>query len=359
MKICYLADGESIHTKRWCQHFGGLGHHVFLLSFKDVDIDGVDVFFVDTGNVKPEGGNWKVLLKVNKVRSILKKIKPDILHAQYATSYGIMGSLTGFHPYVITALGTDVLISVKDSAIYYFLVKYALSKADWVTAMADHMHEAILKMGTYPEKVDTVIFGIDPEVFNHKKRSLPDDSFVITSTRNFEPVYNLKLLIKALQIINSKIENFHVNLIGDGSLREELENLVKKYNLTQKIKFTGKVSQTQIAHVLNKSHLFVTVSFSDGNNISLNEAMACGTVALASDIPANHKWISEGINGYIVPVDNPQYLANKILDVYNNYESIAIKAIEFNDKIIAEKAIWANNMAKVEEKYNLLIGEKK
>src|ERR1041385_3957155 len=115
MRICYFADAISIHTKRWCSHFASLGHEVHLVSFRKADIPNVTFHLLDAGNIDVRGGNWKVLLQYKKLRKILKEIKPDVLHAHYATSYGTVGALAGFHPYIITTLGSDVLISPKQS----------------------------------------------------------------------------------------------------------------------------------------------------------------------------------------------------------------------------------------------------
>jgi len=355
MRICYFADAESIHVVRWCTHFASLGHEVHLISFKNKLVPNTTLHYIDAGSISVKGGNWKVLLNYKKIKRILKQINPDIFHAHYATSYGITGALCGFHPYVITALGSDILISPKNSKTYKLLLKYAFSKADWITAMADHMTKAIVDMGVNTLKVDTVPFGINENVFNSKDRNTPSDSFVITSTRNFEPIYNIPHLIKAVGIAQQKVPNIKLNLIGDGSLKEELKKLIVEAGLSDKTTFFGKVSQQEIATILNHTHLFVSVSLSDGNNVSLNEAMACGAFCIATDIPANTQWIEDGKNGFIVKIDDISALANKIVTSYHHYSELQKKAVPINEKIIREKAIWSNNMKVVEDKYKSLI----
>lgn len=355
MRICFFGDAESIHVVRWCKHFRKSGHEVHLISFKKVSIEGIKTHHIDTGEISVKGGNWKVLLKYKKIKTILKQIKPDIFHAHYATSYGITGALCRFHPYIITALGTDVLISPQESKIYRMLLKYAFSKADWITVMAEHMKEAVVKMGVPSDKVSVVPFGIDPEIFNDNDRVTPTDKFIITSTRNFEPVYNITHLIKAVAIAKKSIPNLHLNLIGAGSLKNEIEALVNQNNLSDSVSFFGKVPQTKIAEVLNQSHLFVSVSLSDGNNISLNEAMACGAICIATNIPANTQWIQDGNNGFIIEIDDVKKLAEKIVKSQINYFELQKSFSQINKQIIADKAIWANNMKVVEAKYLNLI----
>ncbi|MFM2017263.1 MAG: hypothetical protein RL007_919 [Bacteroidota bacterium] len=359
MKICYLADGGSIHTKRWCNHFAGLGHEVHLITFNKSDIAGIQIHFIDAGSLSTGGGNWRVLLQTRKVKKILAQIKPDILHAQYATSYGTVGALSGFHPYVITALGSDVLISPYQSKLYKWLLQYSLGKADWITAMADHMRDAMIGfLKTDARKVETVMFGIDPSIFNDQTRALPSGKFVITSTRNFEPVYNHKLLFDAMQILRDSIPGIELNMIGAGSREQEVRSWYTNAGMNDFVHFKGRMPQVQIAEHLRSSHVFVSTSLSDGNNVSLNEAMACGCVSVVTDIPANRQWMKDGVNGYLVPVDDAKKFADKILYIYTNYASLQESSGRYNAPLIAEKALWNVNMDRVAAKYSELTGKK-
>lgn len=355
IKICYLADAGSIHTQRWCKHFSKQGFEVHVITFRNFTIENTTVHFIDAGTIGVSGGNWKVLKKVPAIRRIIKKIKPDILHAHYATSYGLAGALAGFHPYIITALGTDVLISPFQSKIYKIAVKYALRKADWITAMADHMRDKIISLGINPQKISTVVFGIDPEIFNTSNRIIGKEKFVITSTRNFEKVYNVNDLIEAFAIVQKKLPIAFLNLIGSGSLEAQIKAKVDELNLIDSVKFFGRIPQLEISEILQKSHVFVSVSSSDGNNISLNEAMACGCFSVVTDIPANRQWLNEGLNGYFVDVNNPEILAAKLIDACNNFEINIQKCSAYNAKVISEKGIWSTNMKMVEDKYIKLV----
>lgn len=359
MRICLLADGESVHTIRWCKHFHALGHEVHLISFKDAKIEDVEVHFVNTGSIKVKGGNWRVVLKYKEVKSILNDIKPDVLHALYATSYGMVGALTGFHPYVITPLGSDILISPKESRVYRSLLKYTFGKADCVTSMAPHMKQAMLDMGVPTKKIVDIVLGINTEVFQRKNRKLSTENFVVCSTRNFEPVYNIPQFIQAISIIKGKIPNLKVEMVGDGSLREEFKALCKKLEIDGIVNFQGKVKQEKVVEILNQSNVFVSVSLSDGNALSLIEAMACGAYPIATNIPANKDWIKEGINGSFVEIGDEQGLADRIYDAYLHFDKIIDGAIVESDKIISEKGTWQINMQKMETVYkNLKINVK-
>lgn len=351
MRICLLADGESIHTIRWCRHFHGLGHEIHLISFKDVNIDSINVHYINSGKIKVKGGNWRVIFRYKEVRAVIRDIQPDVLHALYATSYGMIGALSGFHPYIITPLGSDILISPNESRIYRSLLKYAFKKADVVTSMAPHMKDALIELGVPSKKIIDIVLGINTEIFNTKKRKLSQDDFVITSTRNHESVYNIPQFLKAIGLVKDKIPNLKVIMLGDGSLKKELIELTKELKIDNITSFVGKVPQDKVVEVLNSSHVFVTVSLSDGNSLSLIEAMACGAYPIATLIPANQEWIKDGVSGSFVNIGDVESLAKQILNVYYNFDSIIDKATIESDKTIAEKGTWQINMQKMENTY--------
>lgn len=357
MRICFFADSESIHTVRWCNHFMKAGHEVHLISFKSSSVAGISNYFVETNNISVKGGNWKVLLKYRKVKKLVKKINPDIFHALYATSYGITGALCGFKPYIITALGSDLLISPKNSKIYRHLLKYAFSKAQLITVMSDQMKIEAENLGVPASKVMTLPFGIDPKVFNPNERNIDTTKFVVTSTRNFETVYNIPHLLYAIEKVKDRIPNLHLNLIGTGSLKNEIESLVKELKLESVVTFFGRIPQPDISKILNKSHVFVSVSLSDGNNISLNEAMACDTFCIATDIPANRQWIKHGENGFLIEINDVESLAEYIITSYENYDELQEKSLLLSKKMIEEKGIWDVNMKRMENEYKRLVNK--
>lgn len=357
MKICFFADSESIHTVRWCTHFKQLGHDVHLISFKPAEIPGIPTYAVDASAISVKGGNWKVLFKYKKVKRLIKQINPDVVHAMYATSYGITGALCGFKPYIITALGTDLLISPQNSKIYRFLLKYAFSKAQFITVMSDQMKIEAEKLNVPDSKVMTLPFGIDPKVFNANGRAVDESKFIVTSTRNFETVYNIPHLLRAVAKVKNHIPNLHLNLIGAGSLRGEIEVLVDELDIRSIVTFFGKIPQVEIVKVLNQSNVFVSVSLSDGNNISLNEAMACETFCIATDIPANHQWIQHNQNGFLVKINDVDELANALLEIANNYKELQQNSLSLSRELLKEKGIWEVNMKRMEDQYKRLVNK--
>ncbi|WP_300665739.1 glycosyltransferase family 4 protein [Fluviicola sp.] len=355
MRICFFADGESIHTIRWCEYFHSLGHEVHLITFSHTTIPNIHIHVVDGGKINVSGGNWHLITRFWKVRKLVKKINPDIFHSLYATSYGVTGALAGHKRYVVSALGSDLLLSGKKSFTYQKALRFAFKKAKWIIVMSEQMRESAKDIGVEMSKLSILPFGVDPNIFNATGKNLSADKFVITSTRNFEEVYNIPHLLHAVKQVKDEIPNLQVNLFGSGSLKEELERLSADLGIDEIVSFKGRMSQTAIAQVLRDSHVYVSVSLSDGSSNSLNEAIGCDVFCIVTDLPANLPWVRDGLNGFLVKTNDAEDLADKIRKVYLNYEEFQKNATPVNRQIFEEKGIWSNNMKVVEEKYAELL----
>jgi glycosyltransferase involved in cell wall biosynthesis len=86
----------------------------------------------------------------------------------------------------------------------------------------------------------------------------------------------------------------------------------------------------------------------------LLEAMGSGAFPIVTDIPANREWITNGQNGFLVPVEEEKYLASKIIDAIRNQPLREKSRIE-NLSIVQEKAFWPVIIGKVKEVYSGLL----
>jgi len=346
LRLCYLANAASIHTRRWAAHFAALGAEVHVISFDDAVIPGVLVHRL------PSHTGIKAVdypLAVLTARALLRKIAPDVLHAHYVTSYGLIGALSRFSPFVVTAWGSDVLLAPGRSPLHRRLVASVLRSADLVTSMAHHMTRTIVAMGVEEAKIITVPFGVDTAVFHPGLRGRQAEVNVIC-TRNFEAVYNVGQLIEALPRVAAALPEVRCALVGDGPLREVLAARARALGQDGRLVWTGRLAQPEVAHWLARAEVFVTPARSDGNNVSLNEAMACGCFPVASDIPANREWLTDGENGFLVPPDRSDLLADRILLALRS-EELRARAAERNWAIVRERADWRKNMARVAQQY--------
>ena len=354
MRICYLANAASVHTQRWAHHFARRSWNVIVVSFQPGEIEGIEVIQMPS---RSSQHRLNILLNLGKVRNLVRKINPDILHAHYVTSYGLAGAISGRHPLVITAWGSDVLVRPEKSWAYRQIVRFALKRADLITSMADHMTQHLVEKGyAQAQKIVTLPFGVDTEIFNPNRRSSPTthDSSLIVSTRRLDRGLDVHVFIRAAPHVLESCGRVRFAVAGDGPLRAELEELANDLGIASHIEFLGAITHQDMSKLLGEADVFVSTSPSDGNNISLNEAMACGAFPVATDIAANRAWIQPGENGLLFSCQNADELAQKIIEAIGRPEWRQA-AMAKNWEIVRTKASWAWEMAKMEKAYEALV----
>jgi len=353
MRIAFIAPGSSIHTRRWLQYFADRKHEVHLVT-------------LDSGslieNVKIHELSFRrhdFPLRAWRIRRIIKEIDPDILHAHFVSDYGVYGALSGFHPLVLTAWGSDVLINPNKSAILKRIVKFALKKADLITCDAEHVEKAIRRLAGYSANIKLIYFGIDTQKFSPEKRSArlreeldALDSPVIISLRNLDPIYDVKSLINSASLVLREFPKARFVIASRGSQEAELMKLADSLGISDSIKFVGFIPNEKLPQYLASSDIYVSTSLSDGGlSACTAEAMACELPVIITDFGDNRKWVRDGINGFLVPRKDFRSLAEKIVHLIKS-ENIRMKFGKIRRKIIEERLNYWREMEKMEHLYD-------
>jgi glycosyltransferase involved in cell wall biosynthesis len=367
MKICFLGDGQCIHTYNWIQYFAGKNHHIHLISFTGYGFVPVDNVTVHT--IKPSfPGNIKFFshiinvwlgpfINAIKIRRLVRKINPDILHAHYLTDYGFVGYLLHFPVFVITFWGSDILVDPKNSLYCRIRTKPILNSAKLITGDSKAVMDECLKYCNHPEKIKIVLWGVDLSFFHERENvSREKTKITILCTRDFASVYNIDTIINSIPFVKEKHPNV-TYVLKNRNLNEvnKFRQLANSLNVTEFIEFVCKIiDPSEFPQFHYNADIFVSVPSSDSGSISLLEAMACGLPVIVSDIPANREWVTDGWNGLIVPVRNHQKLAEAIVYLIENPDLLKLFG-KRNAQIIRERADREKHMAYMEELYSQLL----
>lgn len=350
-RILYVSDAQSIHTRRWAEHYRDVGVDVHIASFRAHALPGITVHHLPTGGL----GRAGYFLAVPVLRRLARALKPNVVHAQYVTSYGFLTAVVGLKPMVLTAWGTDVLISPRESWLMRALATYAVRQADALTTVAEHMNPALIDLGAQANAVQAMPFGVDVQRFVPPAQPRPEGLRLrLICTRNFGPIYDVATLIDALGQLARQGLRFDVDLVGAGPLRESIEAQVEALGLRDDVCFHGHVDHAKLAGLLARAHIFVTPALSDGNNVSLNEAMACSSFPVATNIPANAQWIEDGSNGLLYPPGDSQMLAQALTRAAVD-SALRQHAGHLNREIVEQRADWRRCVARMDALYTRLI----
>jgi glycosyltransferase involved in cell wall biosynthesis len=336
-----------------------------VISFENAQIEGTTVHVLKLPVLVKSATFPLKIVSIYRIRALIKRIDPDVLHAHYVTNYGLFGALCGFKPFVIAAWGSDVL-AVPEMRLISMIKKhiavFTLKKADVITCDAKHMKEAMKKLGVPAEKIQLIYFGVDTHKFgpSHKSETLKAkleiyDSPTVISLRSLEPVYDVETLIKSAPLVLGEIPETKFVIAGTGSEEKKLRELAKSLGVEDNVKFIGFVRNDDLPQYLNSVDVYVSTSLSDaGIAASTAEAMACGLPVVITDVADNRKWVEDGVNGFLVPIKDPKALAEKIIYLLRN-EDVRKRFGKINREIIEERNNYYKEMEKMEDIYKELI----
>jgi glycosyltransferase involved in cell wall biosynthesis len=365
VRICYLANASSVHTRRWVKYFVENGHEIHVISFEDARIEGATVHVMKLPMLVKSATFPLKIVSIYRIKALINGIKPDILHAHYVTNYGLFGALCNFNPFVITVWGSDVLLIPEArfvSMIKKYIAIYALGKADLITTDSLSSVRAIRGFGVDKEKAKLIVHGVDLRLFHQienseelkKELSIPHNCQVVISTRNLEPVYDVGTLIKAISCVVDECPNTYFLIVGEGTLRHQLEELACKLGVARSVRFVGSVSNREMPKFLGASDIFVSTSLSDTRSVSLLEAMACGLPAVVTDLEGNKECVKEGENGFLFPKGDFKALAEKIIYLLRDEDTRRRFGV-VNRQYVEKEGSYEEEMRKMEKLYKGLV----
>lgn len=373
MRLCYVAPLWSVHTVRWMRYFAQRGHEVHVLtpSFQGMpDLPDVKVHplpYLRTGSRALDLLVAGVLLlpMVLRFRRLLRAIKPDVVHVHSINDAALFATLAGSRPLVVTAWGHDVLIGPKRSRILRQMVQFIIRKADMITCDAEHMKEALIRLGAAPSKVHIVYFGTDVEKLRPERR-VPElrerlgiqGAMGVISLRSLDPIYDVASLVKAVPPVLERCPNVKFVIAGFGPEEANLKELASSLGVAERVQFVGRLSEEEIPAYLASADIYVSTALSDGGLASSTaEAMACGLPVIITDGYDNRKWVEDGISGFIVPPRSPEAVAARIIHLVEHEEDRKRLGLKGRG-VIVERNNWAEVMSRMGERYEQLVADR-
>jgi len=346
MKILLLSDINSAHTQKWAIALSQRGITIAIFSISKPQKNWYSehsISLLNIPKIKNSTTLSNIFYKFNYIRSlfqlnkIIKQFKPDIVHAHYATSYGLMGALSNFHPLIISAWGTDVMDFPNKSFLHKKLLSFNLKKADLVLATSNTIEKAISKICNV--KTKKIAFGIDVYIFKPQivTNNFDTNTIVVGTIKSLEQIYGIDILIKAYKLIVTKYSDKSIKLliIGSGSKEQEYKELVRDLSLQEKVVFMGKIDFVNIPIYHNMIDIFVNVSRNESFGVSVIEASACENPVIASNIGGLKEVVINNETGFLVESEDVNAVADAIEKLLLNKplrEDFGRKGREFVNK---------------------------
>jgi len=358
MKICYLADINSAHTHKWLNYFVHKGYDIHVISLGKGEYEGVTVHSLEVQDnvMKKTSDKSKLeyLKKIKRVRALIKDIKPDILHAHYASSYGLLGAITNQHPYIISVWGSDIYDFPIKSPIHKFIIKYNLKRADYILSTSNVMK---IETQKYTNKdIQVTPFGVDINKFIPNKTE--KEEIVIGTIKTLEEKYGIEYLIKAFKTVKERNIDLKLKLRigGKGSQEDYLKELVKEFSMDKEVTFLGFMKPKDVIKEFQNFDLAVFPSTLDSESfgVAAVEAEACGTPVVVTDVGGLMESTKPNVTSLVAKKKSVEDLAEKIEMLIKNKE-LRVKMGNDARKFVEKNYSLEENFNDVDKIYKNII----
>ena len=344
LDIWLFCDARSIHSIKWINALREREHRLRIFSPWQGMLTNENVTVKETpqspiplpNSIKTLG---KVLMRARNGRRIRPELltnPPDIIHAHYILDSGWMAAQLDFHPFIVTIHGSDLLIHPERSRLLRIIANRVLKSCDKIVIVGDHMRQKLIDYKVSEKKIINVPSFIDTSVFYPTRKSQKNNVITIGSARNFEPVYKVETLIKAIPEMLKKFTNFELQLAGSGTQYQYLRSIIKKLEIEQYVKFLGILDQKKISDFFRNLDIYVSTAISDGISVTLLEALACGAYPVVTDIIGNKIVLAKAGDGVFFTPEDSNSLANILIDVIKNFNRLDQKRKFYSESIIKE-----------------------
>ncbi len=351
MRVVYLADAPYIHTRRWVEYFAAAGWDTHVISFRPAEIAGATVHYVDGFE---RVGRARYLIHAARVRRIVRELRPDILHAMHLTSYGFLAALCDIHPLLTSVWGTDILEAPAWTPLHKRLTRFALRRADHVTATGLGLAAATLKHMPDGKQVTVVPYGVDLERFSPTEPQAQQETIVVGAVGRLSMEKGLDILLKAGALVISDHPDMKIVIAGDGPERAKLGRLTRDLDIEANVTFLGEIPHEGVPSALAAFDIFAMPSRAEGFGVAAIEAAAMGVPVVGSDVHGIPDVVDQGRTGLLVPPGDEQALARSIARLADDVQ--LRKTMGENARsFVGERYDWRENTAQMERIYNDMV----
>lgn len=277
-----------------------------------------------------------------KLIRIFREKKPDIVHTYMyaANSYGRIAAILTRVPVIIASERNSAEIDKDKTRTEIYLDKLLAVFTSAIICNSSNAAKSLVNRYSFNDnKIFTIHNGIDSDKFSKRadfdnQRKLAKK--VVGTVGRLYPQKNHQLFLDAARILVEKIEDEDLKflIIGEGPLKDELKSYAKKLGIDGKVIFTG--SRDDVPDLLPMMDVFALTSNWEGLSNAIMEAMASGLPCVVTDVGGNSELVVDGETGFVVPPNDPEILAQKVLYLLEN-EELAREMGERGRQIVENK----------------------
>ncbi len=348
LRIAMICDGVTdflaggyVSTQRFANELVKRGHHVIFISS-------------NPSNTRKQYGDIKIyrfrgvpvpktkkelyigFSSTSEIETILKDEKIDVVHIMLPMPTAVSAALAAERlsiPIVIHSHFQPENIFVHAPAFFpssvfirlvYSYLHWLYQKGSIIVYPTEFARQQFKWNGHGPRDI-VISNGVDLKHFAkvdatefRNRYKIPSESKVVLFVARLEPEKCADTLVRATRAIITAIPDTHILIVGGGSEHQKLMNLAKELEVTDRITFTGRVSDEDLLCAYSTCDLFVLPSVAELEGMVVLEAMACGAPLLIADSKESASpYFVEG-NGLLFKPNDPDDLARQAIAILSD-----------------------------------------
>lgn len=368
-RLIYLSRDYTTHDHRFLSALAQTDHKVYYLrlerggyTYEDRPIPTQIEQVHWAGGESPASWSQGLRLLLS-LRAVIRRIEPDLVQAGPLQRSAFLVALSGYRPLVSTSWGYDLIKDAHRNILWRWVTRFTLKRSAVMVGDCDTIRHLAVSFGMPDERIVTFPWGVDLDHFSPAGEDTPlvrkvpngtSPSFILISTRGWEPVYGVDVIARAFVIAARQRPELRLVMLGNGSQAANLHQIFTQGGVQEQVLFPGQVNQADLPRYYRSADLYISASHSDGTSISLLEALACGCPAMVSDIPGNREWIAPGVQGWLFPDGDATALAKAILRAVD--KRVALQEMRRLARRLAEqRADWKQNFPHLLHAYSLAL----
>ncbi|MBG0785835.1 MAG: glycosyltransferase family 4 protein [Anaerolineaceae bacterium] len=383
--VLVVADGRSPTALSWIGHLQALDYEVSLASTFPCDPpDGIHSFrvlpvafsrFSRSGTAFPEAGQPEPTLSGIKkwvrrlapflqrlryflgpvtlwwyrprFRAFVRDIQPNLVHALRIPYEGMLGAATPRNiPFLVATWGNDLSLHAQGSLWMRMETRRCLKRADGLTSDTQRDTRLAREWGLAESKPTLVVPGsggldrstiLETASFDPDAYGIPKDCPWVVNPRGLRPgsVHQDIFFAAIPKVLVHRPDTLFLCPSMGGIM--QATTWVQEYQIESQTFLLPRLSQTELWGLYRQAEVFVSPSSHDGTPNTFLEAIACGCFPVVGWIESLSEWIDSGVNGLLIDPEDPDALADAILQALDS-PKLQKTAAERNGEIIAARA---------------------
>jgi glycosyltransferase involved in cell wall biosynthesis len=365
LDLAFFGDPNSVHVRRWLGFFSDRGHRVTLILPADKVVDpGMPPAIVIERLPPFASGRVRLMGALATRRALarqLRRLDPDVLHAHYVTGNAWRAWLSGFHPYVVTVWGSDVLGIGRQSRRRRLYARLALHAADIVTGGSADLVRAAAAAGARPERTRYIHFGVDTDRFSPgpdptalRARLGLEGRRVLLSNRLLAPLYRQGVVVQVLAQLPPDVVAVMTAYRSQPDEVARIRELAGGVGVADRLRIVDALEEAELPDLYRLADVIVSIPASDGGPITVAEALAVGRPIVATNLPSLREWLTELDPEALVPVDDVAATAAAVKTLLSRSPGERQELAARGRAAVMERADWRTNMERMEAIYREL-----